>query len=104
MTLTRKGAHAVLGRLVVHWLMLAAALAVVAALLDSVTVEGGVIGLLGAALLFGLVNAILLFAAAGLSDALEVGGFLATVGAALLLSVVSTVLGWVLMRTLVEAT
>ena len=120
-----------LGRLVVHWLVLAAALAVVAALLDSVTVEGGVIGLLGAALLFGLVNAllgpilrlltlpltvvtlglftlvvnaILLFAAAGLSDTLEVGGFLATVGAALLLSVVSTVLGWVLMRTLVEAT
>lgn len=131
MTLTRKGAQAVLGRLVVHWLVLAAALAVVAALLDSVTVEGGVIGLLGAALLFGLVNAllgpilrlltlpltvvtlglftlvvnaILLFAAAGLSDALEVGGFLATVGAALLLSVVSTALGWVLMRTLVEAT
>ena len=116
-----------LRRLVVHWLVLAAALAVVAALLDSVNVSGGVIGLLGAALLFGLVNAllgpilrlltlpltvvtlglftlvvnaVLLFVASGISNALEVGGFLATMGAALLLSVVSTALGWVLLRTL----
>ena len=130
MSLTTKGAQAVLRRLVVHWLVLAAALALVAALLDSVEVSGGVIGLLGAALLFGLVdallgpvlrllslpltvitlglftlvvNAALLFVASGLSDALEVGGFLATVGAALLLSVVSTVLGWVLLRTQNEA-
>jgi putative membrane protein len=112
----------VLARLVVHWLVLAVALAVVAGTLDSVEVSGGVIGLLGAALLFGLVNAllgpilrlltlpltlvtlglftlvvnaILLFVASGLSDALQVGGFLQTLLAALLLSVVSTVLGWV---------
>ena len=112
-----------LRNLVVHWLVLAVALALVAALMDSVDVSGGVIGLLGAALVFGLVdallgpilrlltlpltvvtlglftlvvNAMLLFVASGLSDALEVGGFLATVGAALILSVVSTVLGWVL--------
>jgi putative membrane protein len=113
----------VLARLVVHWLVLAVALAVVASLLDSVDVSGGVIGLLGAALLFGLVdavlgpilrlltlpltvitlglftlvvNAILLFVASGLSGALEVGGFFPTVLAAFLLSVVSTVLGWLL--------
>lgn len=112
-----------LARLVVHWLVLAAALAIVASLLDSVEVDNGVIGLLGAALVFGLVNAllgpilrlltlpltvitlglftlvvntILLFVASGLSDALEVGGFFSTLVAALLLSVVSTVLGWVL--------
>ena len=121
-----EGSAGVLGRLVLHWLVLAAALALVAALMDSVEVSGGVVGLLGAALLFGLVdallgpilrlltlpltvvtlglftlvvNAVLLFVASGLSDALEVGGFLATVGAALLISVVSTVLGWVLLRT-----
>jgi len=113
----------VLARLVVHWLVLAAALAVVAAVLDSVEVSGGAVGLLGAALLFGLVdallgpilrllslpltvitlglftlvvNAILLFVAAALSDALQVGGFFPTVLAALILSVVSTVLGWLL--------
>jgi putative membrane protein len=113
----------VLGRLVLHWLVLAVALAVVAGTLDSVDVEGGVVGLLGASLLFGLVDAVLgpilrlltlpltvitlglftlvvnaslLFVASGLSNALEVGGFFATVWAAFLLSVVSTVLGWLL--------
>ena len=112
-----------LARLVVHWLVLAAALAIVASLLDSVEVDNGVIGLLGAALVFGLVdaligpvlrlltlpltvitlglftlvvNTILLFIASGISNALEVGGFFPTLLAALLLSVVSTVLGWVL--------
>jgi putative membrane protein len=114
----------VLARLVLHWLVLAIALAVVASLLDSVTVENGVFGLLGASLLFGLVdalvgpvlrlltlpltvitlglftlvvNAILLFIASGLSNALSVGGFFATVWAALLISIVSTVLGWLLL-------
>jgi putative membrane protein len=113
----------VLARLVTHWLILAVALAVVAGVMDSVDVSGGVIGLLGASLLFGLVdailgpilrlltlpltlvtlglftlvvNAILLFIASGLSNALQVGGFFPTVLAALLLSVVSAVLGWVL--------
>jgi putative membrane protein len=113
----------VLRRFLVHWLVLAVALAVTAGLLDSVDVSGGVIGLLGASLLFGLVdailgpilrllslpltlitlglftlvvNAVLLLVAAGLSDALQVGGFFATVLAALVLSVVSTLLGWVL--------
>lgn len=112
-----------LARLVVHWLVLAAALAIVASLLDSVEVDNGVIGLLGASLVFGLVdaligpvlrlltlpltvitlglftlvvNTILLFIASGISNALEVGGFFPTLLAALLLSVVSTVLGWVL--------
>ena len=48
-----------LRRLVLAWLVIAASLAVVAALLDSVTVSNGVFGLLSASLLFGLVNAIL---------------------------------------------
>jgi putative membrane protein len=120
---TRARGERVLARLVTHWLVLAVALAVVAAVLDSVDVSGGVIGLLGASLLFGLVdailgpilrlltlpltvitfglftlvvNTILLFVASGLSNALEVGGFFATLLAALILSVVSTGLGWVL--------
>jgi putative membrane protein len=121
--ISRREERRVLARLVVHWLVLAVALAVVASLLDSVEVSGGVIGLLGASLLFGLVdavlgpilrlltlpltvitlglftlvvNAILLFVASGLSGALEVGGFFPTVLAAFLLSVFSTVLGWLL--------
>lgn len=112
-----------LARLVAHWLILAVALAVVAGVMDSVEVSGGVIGLLGASLLFGLVdailgpilrlltlpltlvtlglftlvvNAVLLFIASGLSDALQVGGFFSTLLAALLLSVLSTILGWIL--------
>ncbi len=122
MAVTAKGIR-VLARLVTHWLVLAVALAVVAGLLDSVDVSGGVFGLLGASLLFGLVdailgpilrlltlpltlitlglftlvvNAILLFVAAGLSDNLDVGGFFPTVLAALIITVVSTLLGWVL--------
>jgi putative membrane protein len=113
----------VLQRIVIHWLVLAVSLAIVASLLDSVDVSGGVIGLLGASLLFGLVDAILgpilrlltlpltiltlgffnlvvntvlLFVASGLSDALEVGGFFATLWAAIILSLVSTLLGWLL--------
>jgi uncharacterized membrane protein YvlD (DUF360 family) len=58
MATTTKGDR-VLARLVTHWLVLAVALAVVAGLLDSVEVSGGVFGLLGASLLFGLVDAIL---------------------------------------------
>ena len=112
-----------LHRLLVHWLVLAAALAVVAGTLDSVEVEGGAFGLLGASLVFGLVdaligpilrlltlpltvitlglftlvvNTILLFVASGVSNALTVGGFFATMWAAVLLTLVSTVLGWLL--------
>ena len=91
--------------------------------LDSVEVEGGVFGLLGASLVFGLVdaligpilrlltlpltiitlgfftlvvNTILLFVASGVSNALTVGGFFPTMWAAVLLTLVSTVLGWLL--------
>ncbi len=112
-----------LHRLLVHWLVLAAALAVVAGALDSIDVEGGVFGLLGASLVFGLVdaligpilrlltlpltvitlgfftlvvNTILLFIASGVSNALTVGGFFPTMLAAVLLTLVSTVLGWLL--------
>ena len=112
-----------LGRLLTHWLVLALALALVAGLLDSVDVEGGFFGLLGAALVFGLVdallgpilrllslpltvitlglftlvvNTLLLFIASGISNALTVGGFFATMLAAVLVTIVSTMLGWLL--------
>jgi len=106
-------------RMLVHWLVLAAALALTAALMDSVTIEGGVPGLLAVALLFGLVNmlvgpllhlvsapltlitfglfalvvnGVLLAITAGLSDILDVGGPLRVILAALIISVASTVL------------
>jgi len=93
--------------------------AVKAAIVPSVNIDGGVFGLLGIALIFGLVNAILgpilrlvsapltlvtlglfsfvvngvlLAATAGISDNLDVGGFLASVVAALLISIVTAVL------------
>jgi len=110
-----------LKQVVIVWLVVAAAIAVTAALLPSVDVDGGVFALLGVALIFGLVNAIIgpllrlisipltlltfgLFAlvingallaiTAGLSDNLDVGGFFAVVFAALLISVISGVLGF----------
>jgi putative membrane protein len=111
--------------LLVVWACLAAAFAVTEALVPSVEIDGGVLGLLGVAALFGLVNAIigpvlrllsvplllvtfglfalvinavLLFITAGLTDALDVGGLLSTVVAAVLVSVISAALGWVAFR------
>jgi putative membrane protein len=102
--------------LVLTWLIVAAAIAITAAVVPSVDIDGGVLPLLGVALLFGLVNALvgpvlrlislpitvvtfglfslvingcLLALTAGLSDALDVGGFLAAMGAALLISLLS---------------
>jgi putative membrane protein len=102
--------------LILSWLVVAAAIAIAAAVLPSVDIDGGVLSLLGVAFLFGLVNALvgpvlrlvslpitlvtfglftlvvngaLLALTAGLSDALDVGGFLAAVGAALLISLLS---------------
>jgi putative membrane protein len=102
-----------------QWAVLAAALAITAAVVPSVDINGGFFTVLWVALLFGLVNAVLgpilqlislpltiltlgLFAlvvngallaiTAGLSDSLDVGGFGAAVLGALLISVVTVAL------------
>ena len=114
-----------LKQLVVVWIVVAAALALTAAVVPSVEIDGGVLSLLGVALLFGLVNAligpllrlvalpfgpvtlglvglvvngVLLAITAGLTDALDVGGFLATVLAAVLISAVTAVLMLLVLR------
>ena len=111
--------------LIVAWLVIAVAIAITAAIVPSVEIDGGVLALLGVALLFGLVNAVLgpvlrflslplnlitfgffaiivngllLAATAGLSDSLEVGGFLSAVVAAILISLLSTLMSFVLVR------
>jgi putative membrane protein len=111
--------------LLIVWACLAAAFAVTEALVPSVEIDGGVPGLLGVAAVFGLVNAVigpvlrllsvplllvtfglfalvinavLLFITAGLTDALDVGGFFSTAVAAVLVSVISAALGWVVFR------
>jgi putative membrane protein len=111
--------------LLVAWLVIAVAIAITAAVVPSVEIDGGVIALLGVALLFGLVNAVLgpvlrflslplnaitfgffaivvngllLAATAGLSDSLEVGGFLSAVVAAILISLLSTLMSFALIR------
>ena len=108
-----------LKQLIVVWLVVAAAIAVTAALIPSVEIEGGVAALLGVALLFGLVNALLgpvlrllslpltmvtlglfglvvngalLAITAGLTDALDVGGVLATILAAIVISAITALL------------
>ena len=113
--------------LLVTWLVAAAGIAVSAALLPSVEVAGGVLGLLGVALVFGLVNALvgpllrlvslpltlvtfglfslvinaaLLGLTAALTDALDVGGILETVVAAIVISLVTAVLMFVATRVL----
>ena len=107
------------------WASLAVAFAITEVLVPSVEISGGVLGLIGVSALFGLVNAIigpllrllsvplllmtfglfalvinavLLFITAGLTDALDVGGFFSTVVAAVVISVVSAALGWVAFR------
>lgn len=111
--------------LLVAWLVTAAAIAIAAAIVPSVEIDGGVVALLGVALLFGLVNAVLgtvlrflslplnlitfglfalvvngvlLAATAGLSDNLEVGGFLAAIVAACLISLLSTLMSFAAIR------
>lgn len=111
--------------LLVAWLVTAAAIAIAAAIVPSVEIDGGVVALLGIALLFGLVNAVLgtvlrflslplnlitfglfalvvngvlLAATAGLSDNLEVGGFLAAIVAACLISLLSTLMSFAAIR------
>ncbi|MCW2770403.1 MAG: putative rane protein [Aeromicrobium sp.] len=100
--------------LLLRWILLAAVLAIAALVVPDVEIDGGVLGVLGAAAVFGLVNAIIgpvlrllslpitlvtfgLFAlvvnglllalSAGLTDNLDVGGPLSTIVAALLISI-----------------
>jgi putative membrane protein len=116
-----------LKQLIIVWLVVAAAIAITAGLLPSVEIDGGFLGILWVALLFGLVNAIIgpllrlislplnmitfgLFAlvvnaallgiTAGLTDSLDVGGFFSTVLAAIVISVVTAVLVFVVDRLL----
>ena len=112
-------------KLLVAWVILAAAIAITAAVVPSVEVDGGVLTLLGVSMLFALVNALLgpllrlislpltmitlgLFAlvvngillgiTAGLTDSLDVGGVVSTIIAALVISVVTAVLWFLIDR------
>ena len=112
-------------KLLVAWVILAAAIAITAALVPSVEIDGGVLTLLGVSMLFALVNALLgpllrlislpltlitlgLFAlvvngillgiTAGLTDSLDVGGVVSTIIAALVISVVTAVLWFLIDR------
>ena len=114
-----------LKQLIIVWAITAVAIAVAAALVPSVEIDGGPLALIGVAAVFGLVNAIIgpllrllsiplllitfgLFAlvinaallgiTAGLLDSLEIGGFFSTVVAAFLISAFSAVLGWAAFR------
>jgi putative membrane protein len=105
--------------LLLRWAIVSAAIAIVAGIMPSVDIDGGFFGLIGAALVFGLVNALigpilrflalpltlvtfglfglvvnglLLAISAGLLDSLDVGGFLATIVAAFLISVLTAVI------------
>lgn len=114
-----------LKQIIVVWLTTAAAIGIAAALIPSVEVDGGFFALLGIAVVFGLVNALIgpllriislpltmvtlgLFAlvvngallaiTAGLTDALDVGGILPTILAALLISILTGILLFITMR------
>ena len=116
-------------QLLIVWFVTAAALAVAAWLVPSVEIEGGFFSVLGLAVVFGLVNAIigtllrlislpltlitfglfglvingvLLAITAGLTDVLDVGGFLATIVAAIIISLVSSCLLFATSRLFVE--
>jgi putative membrane protein len=105
--------------LLVRWAILTLAIAIAAAIVPSVDVEGGFLGLIGVALVFGLVNAligpllrllslpltvitfglfslvvngILLAITAGIVDNLDVGGFLSTMLAALIIAVLTSIM------------
>jgi len=111
--------------LVARLIVVAVALAVTAWVIPDVDITGGVISVLGVAVLFGIVtallgpilrlltlplnvltlglftlvvNAVLLAVVAGLSSHLQVGGFLSTILAALVLSIVAAVVDLVVGR------
>jgi putative membrane protein len=116
--------------LLISWVVLAVAIGLAAAIVPSVDVHGGVLGLLGIAVVYGLVNAIIgpvlrlvslpatlltfgLFAlvvnaallaiTAKLTDSLDVGGFFACLVAAVLISIFATVIDGVVERSAPES-
>lgn len=118
-------------RMMLNWLILAVAIAAVASVAPEVNIDGGVLVLLGAAAVVGLVNVLLgpllrllslpltvmtfglfglvvngllLAVAAAVSDGLEVGGPLGVVVAALVVSIVATILHVVLDRAVLAGT
>ena len=107
----------------IRWLVLAVAIAITAALVDGIHIDGGAGGLLAVAALFGLVNAIIrpivrllalpvrmmtlglvsfvinglmLLLTDWLLDVLDVGGLWNAIVAAIVISVVSTILNWLI--------
>jgi putative membrane protein len=123
----REDATLLVRLLVLSWLIIAAALGITAWILDAVTIQGGTLGLLCVAAVFGLVNSFIrpvlerfslplthatfglfalvvnggLFAlTAGLTDYLDVGGFGSTVVATVLVSIFSAILQLALSRVL----
>jgi putative membrane protein len=90
-------------KLLVAWVILAAAIAITAALVPSVEVDGGVLTLLGVSMLFALVNALLgpllrLISLPLTLITLDVGGVMSTIIAALVISVVTAVLWFLIDR------
>ena len=107
----------------IRWLVLAVAIAITAALVDGIHIDGGAGGLLAVAALFGLVNGIIrpivrllalpvrmmtlglvsfvinglmLLLTDWLLDVLDVGGLWNAIVAAIVISVVSTILNWLI--------
>jgi putative membrane protein len=104
-------------RLLIRWVLLAVVIAIVALIVPDVDISGGVLGLMIAAAVFGLVNVLvgpvlrllalpltmvtfglfslvvnglLLALTAGLTSFLDVGGLIQTIVAAFLISVLNT--------------
>ena len=111
--------------LLLRWVLLAVVLALVAWLVPDVAIDGGLFGVLVAAAIFGLVNAVvgpvlrllslpitmmtfglfslvvnglLLALTAGLTSYLDVGGLVQTIVAAFLISVLNTMTHFVVIR------
>lgn len=109
--------------ILIRWLFISSALAMAAAVVPDVVITGGLLGLLGVAAVFGLVNAIigpiarllavpfnvitfglialvvngaLLALTAGLSRNMDVGGFLQTMLAAFVVTLVAAVAQFIL--------
>jgi putative membrane protein len=107
--------------LLIRWLVLAVAIAITAAVVDGIEIDGGNGGLLAVAAIFGLVNALIrpiirllalpirlmtlglvsfvinglmLLITDWLLDVLDVGGLWPAIVAAIVISIVSTILNW----------
>ena len=108
--------------LLLRWLIISLAIAIAAAVVPSVEVDGGFFGVIGVGLVFGLVNGligpvlrllsmpltvitfglfglvvngVLLAITAGIADNLDVGGFFSVVLAALVISLLNAVLSFI---------